>query len=206
MITGIWGKKIGMTQVFVKNKVVPVTVIDVAHWIVTQIKTNDSDGYSAVQVGGIKKKYVNEPFSADWLQKPKRYFATLREVRLANDASADVKVGKPLELSAVLTVGDAVDVFGKTRGCGFAGVVKRHGFHGAPASHGSTMGRRTGSLSFMRSRGRVIKGKRMPGHMGNESCVMQKLEVITIESGARVVAVKGSIPGKTGSLVFLRKV
>lgn len=194
-----------MTQVFVKNKVVPVTVIDVAHWIVTQIKTNENDGYSAVQVGGIKKKYVNEPFSQDWLKKPKRFFATLREVRLATDAQ-NLKVGKPLELSEVLTVGDAVDVFGKTGGCGFAGVVKRHGFRGAPASHGSTMGKRPGSLGFMRSRGRVIKGKRLPGHMGNESCVMQKLEVITIESGARVVAVKGSIPGKAGSLVFLRKV
>lgn len=204
MIAGIWGKKVGMTQVFVNNKVVPVTVIDVAHWVVTQVKTQASDGYSAVQIGGIKKKYVNEPFSPAWLQQPKKYFAALKEVRLDADAQ-NVTVGAPLDVSTILAVGDAVDIFGKTRGCGFSGVIKRHDFNGPPGSHGSTMGKRPGSMSFMRSRGRVIKGKRLPGQFGNESVVMQNLEVINVESGAHMVTVKGSIPGKTGSLVFLRK-
>jgi large subunit ribosomal protein L3 len=205
MVNGLWGKKIGMTQVFSdKGVVVPVTVIDVARWFVTQVKTKDRDGYNAVQVGRVKDKYAGKEFSADWLKKAKNYFTFVREVKV-EEIPADVVVGVPANFENIVAAGDKVDVTGTTKGCGFAGVIKRHDFNGPPGSHGSTMGRRTGSLSFMRSRGRVIKGKRMPGHMGVDQCVMQRLEVIRVEPDAQVVIVKGSIPGKTGSLVFLSK-
>lgn len=204
MVNGLWGKKIGMTQVFSEeNKVVPVTVIDVAHWYVTQIKTLETDGYNAIKLGCVKQKYTDQSFSPQWLSEPRKYFSAFKEVPM--DAGTEgIEIGKPLDWN-VIVQGDTVDVFGITKGAGFQGVVKRHGFSGGRASHGATFGRFTGSLSFMRSRGRVIKGKRMPGHMGVDRRVMKNLRVIKVEPEAQVVLVKGSVPGKTGSLVFVRK-
>lgn len=204
MITGLWGKKIGMTQIFSEQGVVPVTAIDVAQWMVTRVKTKDQDGYDAVQIGRVKDKYAREQFSIDWTKKPNQYFSFIKEIHL-NQPAADIVVGNPADFHALLNVGDKVDVSGKTKGCGFAGVVRRHNFNGPPATHGSTMGKRTGSLSFMRSRGRVIKGKRMPGHLGNEQHMVKNLEVMRIEAEAKIVLVKGAVPGKSGSLVFVRK-
>lgn len=204
MITGLWGKKIGMTQIFSeKQKVVPVTVIDISQWFVTQVKTKDKDGYDAVKMGRIKDKYAAQEFTQDWLKEASKYFSDFKEVRLQE--ATDAQVGQAADVSAILAQGDNVDVFGVSKGAGFQGVVKRHGFAGGRASHGATFGRFTGSLSFMRSRGRVIKGKKMPGHMGVERCMMKNLEVIKIQPEARVILVKGSVPGKSGSLVFVRK-
>src|SRR5579885_1671934 len=204
MVKGLWGKKIGMTQIFSENGVVPVTVIDVANWFITQVKTKDRDGYNAVQIGRVKDKYAQQAFSADWLKKPNEYFSVMREVHLGEEAG-NFTVGEPANFITSINTGEMVDVTGITKGCGFAGVVRRHDFNGPPASHGSTMGKRTGSLSFMRSRGRVIKGKRMPGHMGVDQQVMQGLEVIKVEPETQIVAVTGSVPGKAGSLVFIEK-
>lgn len=204
MVSGIWGRKIGMTQVFSdKQQVVPVTVIDVAHWYVTQIKTKDRDGYHAVKMGRVKDKYTREVFSNDWLREPRKYFSAFKEVPL--DEQSDLVVGTPADVGAVLAKGDNVDVFGITRGLGFQGVVKRHGFAGGRATHGSKFHRRPGGMSCTRSRGRVFKGKRLPGHTGTEQQVMKNLEVIKIEPEARVMLVKGSVPGKSGSLVYVRK-
>lgn len=211
MVNGLWGKKVGMTQVFsVENKVVPVTVIDVSNWYVTQIKTQKTDGYSAVKLGCVKNKFAHLPFSNDWLSEPRKHFSAFKEVPLAEseeneEPTAGIEVGHAADPSVLIGPGDTVDVFGVTKGAGFQGVVKRHGFAGGKASHGSTFGRHTGGLSFMRSRGRVIKGKRMPGHMGTDRRCMRNLEVIKVEQDARVVLVKGSVPGKSGSLVFVRK-
>lgn len=205
MINGLWGRKIGMTQVFTdEHKVVPVTVIDLADWFITQVKTKEQDGYQAVQVGCVKKKYAGQNFSAEWLQEPKKYFSALKEVALADNAES-VTVGQPADIEAILAKGDSVDVFGITVGRGFQGGVKRHGFSGGRGSHGDKLGRAPGSLSHMRSQGRVIKGKKMPGHMGTERRVIKNLEIIRIESKAQVVFVKGSVPGKSGALVFVRK-
>lgn len=202
---GLWGKKIGMTQVFSdEKKVVPVTAIDLSNWYVTQIKSKEVDGYNAVQLGCVKDRYVGQNFSIDWLKNPRKYFVALKEVK-TEDSALNIEVGQPASLSRLLSAGDTVDVFGITKGAGFQGVVKRHGFAGGRASHGATFGRFTGSLSFMRSRGRVIKGKGMPGHMGVNRRVMKNLKVIKVESDANVVLVKGSIPGKSGSLVFIQK-
>ena len=206
MVNGLWGKKIGMTQVFSEDrKVVPVTVIDVSQWIVTRVKTKDNDGYDAMQLGYLKDKYAQQQFSSDWLQSPQKYFTLFKEVQCSEGADASI-IGKQLsELEEVLVQGDYVDVFGLTIGRGFQGAVKRHGFAGGPASHGSKLGRIPGSLSFMRSQGRVIKGKKMPGHMGVEQRVMKNLKVVKIAPESRMVLIKGSIPGKSGSLVFVRK-
>jgi large subunit ribosomal protein L3 len=205
MISGLWGKKIGMTQIFADNgQVVPVTVIDVAHWIVTQIKTAENDGYAAVQLGCLKKGYEGEEFSSDWLKQPQRYFSVIQEVHIV-DTNHDLQVGKRADIAALLAKGDSVDVFGQTIGRGFQGGVKRHGFTGGPATHGDCLGRRPGSIGFMRSRGRVIKGWNMAGHMGADRRVMKNLEIMRIEADAHIVLVKGSVPGKSGSLVYMRK-
>lgn len=204
MVKGLWGKKVGMTQVFAGNKVVPVTVIDVAQWLVTRVKTKEKDGYDALQIGRVRDRFVDKAFTADWLKKPRSYFSIMREVKVQEVAS-DMVVGSSVDFHTKVSTGEFVDVFGRTKGCGFAGVVRRHGFNGPPASHGHTMGKKTGSLSFMRSRGRVIKGKRMPGHLGNVNRVMRGLEIVRIEPASNVILVKGSVPGKAGSLVFVRK-
>lgn len=204
MISGLWGIKIGMTQVFAGDKVVPVTAIDVANWVVTAVHTEEKNGYFAIQLGCIRKRYADQPFANEWLQKPSLYFSHLKEVRLTQMPD-NLVIGQPLDLEAVLTAGDKVDVAGKTRGRGFAGVVRRHGFAGARASHGTTMGKRPGALSWMRAHGRVIKGKKLPGHMGNKRRMMGNLEIVRVEKDSKVLLVKGSIPGHSGSLVFVRK-
>jgi len=209
MIRGLWGKKIGMTQVFLEDSVVPVTAVDVSGWIVTNVRTKDRDGYSAVQVGRIKDRYASKKFDISWLKKPKVYFSFLREICLDKDVSeiegASIAIGKPADFLSILTEGDFVDVFGRSKGCGFAGVVRRYNFAGPPGSHGSTMGKKPGSIGFMCSNGRVIKGKKMPGHMGNRKCVVEGLKIVKVDKDSDVVLVKGGIPGKSGSLVFLRK-
>lgn len=205
MINGFWGTKIGMTQVFSDDhKVVPVTVIDLARWLVTQVKTKNVDGYSAVQLGCVKKRFESEDFSSEWMKNPEKYFSTRKEVRLVNDLE-NVAVGSSIDIDTVIAKGDNVDVVGITIGRGFQGGVKRHGFKGGRASHGDKLGRKPGSLGNMRSQGRVIKNKRMPGHMGVDRCMIKNLEIVQIEPQSRIVLVKGSVPGKSGSLVYLKK-
>ncbi len=217
MVNGLWGKKVGMTQVFSEeDAVIPVTVIDISDWYVTQIKTLKTDGYNALQLGRVRKKYASQEFSADWLRKPKTYFSECREVLYSPEAVKEaaegeeapegINVGQSVDKIVSLSTGDVVDVFGISKGLGFQGVVRRHGFSGGPASHGSTFGRLPGSLGNQTACGRVSKGKKMPGHRGGNRVAMKNVEVIDIEPEARVVLVKGSVPGKAGSLVFLRKV
>ncbi len=204
MINGLWGKKLGMTQVFAQdNKVVPVTVIETGNWVITQIKTQARDGYSALQIGCLKLRYQGKEFDIAWLKKLATYFALVREVPLDNDDHG-LEIGHMLALSADLVKGTTVDVFGTTKGCGFAGVIKRHGFAGGGASHGSMMHRRAGSISSYRAQGRVIKGKRMAGHMGAVQRVAKNLQVIEVDATKNVVLVKGSVPGKAGSFLFVR--
>ena len=204
MVAGLWGKKIGMTQLFAEDKVIPVTAINVGHWVVTNIKTEVRDGYNAVQVGLVKERYVQEQFSAEWLKKTKNYFVFLREIK-QDDAVAGLDIGQTLDCASVLNLGDKVNLTGATIGRGFAGGVKRYNFRGGCASHGSKLGRKPGSASFFRAEGKVIKGKRLPGHMGVKQRFMENLEVVHIDQGAAVVLVKGSVPGKGGSLVFMQK-
>lgn len=205
MVSGLWGKKIGMTQVFSeKNAVVPVTVINVGGWFVTNIRTVERDGYTALQVGCVKNRYANDSFSVNWIKEPKKYFSVIREIRVSLDEDVPA-VGAPLDITSIVEKGTLVDVFGVSKGCGFAGVLRRHNFSGPPASHGHTMGNRTGSIGCHATQGKVIKGKKMPGHKGNVKCVTRCLEVVKVEPKEQVVVIKGSVPGKAGSLVFIRK-
>ncbi len=204
MVSGIWGKKVGMTQVFDNDEVVPVTVIDVSDWVVTGIKTKERDGYNAIQVGCLRKRYSGQKPAASWMKKLNQYFGVVREIPV-KELPAALTIGQPVDFFEELQVGEHVNVFGVTRGHGFAGVMKRWGFAGAPASHGATMGRRPGSLSFMRAQGRVIKGKKMPGHMGVQRRVMKNLDVVKVEKDGPVVMVKGSVPGHVGSLLYIQR-
>ena len=204
MISGIWGKKIGMAQVFENDKVIPVTVIDVSDWYITGIKTEDRDGYNAIQVGRVKKRYSGQRPTVDWIKKASMYFEVLREIPV-DKLPAGIAIGKPATFYNEMQKGELVNVFGVTRGRGFAGVVKRWRFGGPPASHGATMGKMPGSLSFMRTHGRVIKGKKLPGHMGAVRRVMKNLDVVNIEKDGSIVLVKGSVPGHSGSLLFLQR-
>lgn len=199
-----WGKKIGMSQVFKGNKVVPVTAIDVSHWLITNIKTLERDGYNAVQVGMLKDRFNQDTFSAEWLTEAKKYFYHLREIAFDGDMTS-LHIGQPIGFSQLINSGEFVDVVGQTIGRGFQGVVKRHNFRGAPASHGSNMGKRPGSSSSYRSQGKIIKNKKFPGHMGADMQVMKNLEVVSVNTDANVVLVKGSVPGKAGSLLCIRK-
>jgi large subunit ribosomal protein L3 len=204
MVTGFWGKKIGMTQVFKGDKVVPVTAINTSNWLITQIKNEEKDGYHAIQVGCLKTKYQEKSFEEKWLTDPSRYFSNIHEIKV-KVPSQDLAVGKTAELLSIVSEGNFVDVLGTTIGRGFAGTVKRHNFKGGSGGHGDKTGRRTGSVSFMRSRGRVIKGKRLPGHMGVSRKTVKNLEVVKIDPETRLILVKGSVPGKTGSLVYVTK-
>lgn len=204
-MTGIWGRKIGMTQVFVNDKVVPVTAIDISDWHVTNVKTKERDGYDAVQLGIVKDRYKNETYSKEWIKKPSIYYSFIREIPLKN-ALADVTIGQPVNFADVVTVGELVDVFGMTIGKSFAGVVKRWRFAGPPGSHGSTMGNRPGSIGSLVKSGHVVKGKKLPGHMGCRNRAMQKLPVVMVKPETKTLLVKGSIPGKSGNLVFIRRV
>jgi large subunit ribosomal protein L3 len=205
MIRGFWGLKIGMTQLFTDENAIPVTAVQAGSWIIIGIKTKERDGYDAVRIGLLRPRYRDQAFMSDWLKKLATYFALTREVKL--DAPQEsLIVGALFNPGQAVEEGDRVDVIGTSKGMGFSGVVKRHHFNGPPASHGSTMGNRTGSISHFRAHGRVIKGKRMPGRAGGDQCTVRNLSVVKtgLENGS-VVLIKGSIPGKAGSLVFVRK-
>jgi len=206
MISGLWGKKLGMAQVFGQNKeAIPVTVIDASHWYITQIKTKDRDGYNALQVGYTRTRYHDKPFDMQWLASLKRYFAHVKEIHLT-DAASDVAVGQPAPFAPGMDIGTLVDVQGVSKGRGFAGVMKRHGFSGGGDSHGSMFHRRPGAISHMRTRGRVIKGKRLPGHMGVKQCTVKNAQVAGVNPEKMIVLVKGAVPGTTGAPVFVGKV
>jgi large subunit ribosomal protein L3 len=205
MLAGALGRKVGMTQIFSEEKVIPVTAIEFDNWYVTEIKKNEKDGYDAVQLGSLRPKYQGKEFSNEWLKNKKKFFAILKEVS-RTDLEQDVVPGQPIDFSPLLVVGEFLDVYGTTKGRGFQGVVKRHGFAGGPASHGPRMGRRPGSIGFIRAGGRVMKGQKMPGHMGTDSRVIRNLKIVKVDPDSKLVLVKGSVPGNSGSFVFMKKV
>jgi large subunit ribosomal protein L3 len=205
MMSGLWGKKLGMTQTFGQNKdVVPVTVIDAAHWYITHIKTKARDGYDAIQVGCVRPRYQKQKFDKRWITNLKHYFAHVAEVASIKTVET-LTVGQPAPFADVFAIGERVDVRGISKGRGFTGVVKRHGFTGGRSSHGSMFHRRPGAIGHMRTRGRVIKGKRLPGHMGVARCTVKNSQVIAVDADNMVVLVKGAVPGMVGAPVFVGK-
>ena len=205
MIQGFWGRKVGMTQVFSDdNKVVPVTAVDASGWFVSQVKTEERDGYNAVQVVYPRKKYQSETFKSDWLKKKSEHFRWVKEIALS-EITDDINIGKAFDFSNIVAEKETVDVVGVTKGCGFSGVIRRHGYAGGPKAHGSGFKRRPGSIGFMCATGKVIKGKGMPGHMGVEQRTSKNLEVVQVKTDDSLFLIKGSMAGKPGSLVYIRR-
>ncbi len=199
---GILGRKLGMTQVFTKDgKLIPVTVVEVTPNTVMQVKTVESDGYNAIQLGfqEKKEKNANKPEMGRAKKAnttPKRY---LKEIR---DYEGTYNVGDTLS-AAVFEVGDVVDVTGTSKGKGFTGVIKRHNQSRGPETHGSRYHRRPGSMGTMLPK-RVLKGKKLSGHMGVETITIQNLEVIEVNENENYILVSGNIPGAKNSLVLIR--
>ena len=202
---GILGKKIGMTQVFtVEGKLIPVTVVLVEPNVVSQIKTVEKDGYNAIQLAtnSTKEKHVNKP-QMGHLKKantePKRF---LREIRGVN--VEEYTLGQVIKAEEIFNAGDMVDVTGISKGKGFQGVIKRWNQSRGPMGHGSQYHRGVGSLGTMRPM-HVIKGKHMPGHMGNVQRTVQNLEIVSVDVENNVILIKGNVPGPKNSYIVIRE-
>ena len=200
----IVGKKIGMTQLFdEKGKVIPVTVIEAGPCVVVQKKTTENDGYEAVQIGfGDKsEKNVNKPMKGHFAKADVAFKRVLREFRL-DDCSA-LNVGDIIKADT-FTVGDAVDVCGTSKGKGFAGAIKRHGYSRLKETHGSgPVHRHAGSMGANSTPSKVYKGKGLPGHMGAERVTVQNLDVVKVDVENNLIALRGAIPGPKGGVVFI---
>jgi large subunit ribosomal protein L3 len=206
MIAGLLGKKIGMSQVFGKDgAVIPVTVIHAGPCVVLQRKEAAKDGYDAVQLGFgvIKSHRLNKAEQGHLVKAGKGAFRTLREMR--SDATPEYSVGAEISAAEVFKVGDHVDVTGTSKGKGYAGVIKRWGFAGFPGSHGThEYFRHGGSIGNRSFPGRVFKGKKMAGQLGNARTTVQNLEIVALHANEHLLLLKGSIPGPNGEVVMVR--
>ena len=204
MINAIYGKKIGMTQLFNdKDEVVAVTVIQAEPNTVCQVKTVETDGYEAVQLGfgAIKEKRLTNPMRGHFDKlgvEPKRH---LREVRVEN--AAEYQPGDQQTVAAFAEV-KKVDVTGTSKGKGFQGVIKRHGFGGGPGGHGAHFHRAPGSIGMCATPSRVLKGVRLPGHMGCDQVTIKNLEVVRVDEDLNLILVKGAVPGGKNGIVRVR--
>ena len=203
-VKGLLGEKLGMTQVWDENnKVVPVTVVQAGPSVVTQVRTPDVDGYSAIQIafGAIDPRKVNKPDAGHFAKAgvtPRRHIIEVR----TPDAS-EYTLGQELT-AGIFETGQVVDVVGTTKGKGFAGVMKRHGFHGLRASHGVKRAHRSaGSIGACATPGRVFKGKKMAGRMGGDRQTTQNLKVQAVDIERGLILIKGAIPGSKGGIVFI---
>lgn len=206
-MTGLIGKKLGMTQLFsADGSVVPVTVIETGPCVVVQKKEAARDGYNAVQLGfGSKKNQrVNKPEQGHMKKVGRGAFQILREFR--SEDVAQYQVGQEIKVSDLFKAGDWVDVTGTSKGRGFAGVIKRWGFGGFPASHGThEYFRHGGSIGNRSFPGRVFKGKKMAGHWGNERVSVQNLEVVEVRPERNLLLLKGSVPGSKRGVLMIRR-
>ncbi len=204
MTKGLIGKKIGMTQIFDEaGKVVPVTVIEAGPCVVTQLKTAENDGYTAVQLGfeDLSPKHVNKPMTGHFKKNDLPFKRTLKEFRL--DDISNVNVGDILKAD-VFAAGDVIDVSGVSKGKGFQGAIKRHNQHRLKETHGSgPVVRQAGSMGACSSPSRIFKGKGMAGHMGAENVTVQNLVIVKIDAENNLIAIKGAIPGPKGGVVCI---
>ena len=204
---GILGKKIGMTRVYGEiGQTIPVTVIEAGPCKVLQVKTPEVDGYSAIQVGFSDKKAsrVNKPVAGHLKKSDSEGYYFVREFRVEDVAV--YTVGQAISIDEIMKVGDKVDVQGISKGRGFQGVIKRHGFAGGGSGHGSMFHRAPGSIGCSAYPGRVVKGKKMPGRMGNDTVLRKNVVVVDIRPEENVVLLKGPLPGaKNGLLKIFKK-
>ena len=208
----IIGKKLGSSQIFNGAEVVPITVIEAGPCAITQIKTKEKDGYDALQLGFGSKKKLNKPLTGHLKKLGK--FSWLREIRaekieIKSDDKTEEKEIKELKLGDKIDVGifkegDRVKISGLSKSKGFQGVVKRHGFHGAPASHGTKHNLRAPGSIGPTYPERVIKGRKMGGRMGGERVTVKNLKVVKVDSLNNILAIKGAVPGKRGTLLEIK--
>lgn len=216
---GIIGKKVGMTQIFdLDGSVIPVTVIEAGPCYVTQIRTLERDGYTAIQMGFDEVAPRSNDTSR--LKKPEQGhlhreslasaqlpdLRVLREFRIKNGETLDVEEGAKITIGSVFTKGDFVDVVGTSKGRGFAGTIKRHGFNRQPKTHGaSDRERAPGSIGASATPSRVLRGLRMAGRMGNDRVTVQNLQVVAVDDEKNLLAVRGSVPGIKGGIVVIKE-
>jgi large subunit ribosomal protein L3 len=207
MTTGIVGRKCGMTRVFTEEgDSIPVTVIEAQPNRITQVKTVENDGYRAVQVtaGSRKASHVSKPRAGHFAAAKVEAGDTMREFRLDDGDQAEFAVGGEIRVDQ-FQAGQRVDVIGTTIGKGFAGTVKRHNFSMQDATHGNSLSHRApGSIGQNQSPGRVWKGKKMSGHMGNVRRTTQNLEVVRVDADKNLILIRGAVPGHSGGTVFVR--
>lgn len=205
MQKAIIGKKVGMTQIFDESgKVIPVTVIEAGPCTITQVKTEDREGYSAVQMGfqDVAARKLTKPELGHLKKAGEAVKKYLKEFRL--DSAETMKVGDTLKAD-VFAAGDCVDVTGISKGKGYAGVIKRYNAHRGPMSHGAgPMHRHQGSMGACSDPSKIMKGKMMPGHLGAEQVTVQNLDVVKVDPELNLIAVRGAVPGPKGGIVFLK--
>lgn len=204
MSAGLIGKKLGMTQIFSEDGVaVPVTVIEVTPSVVVQKKTIEKDGYEAVQLGfdRVKQNRLTKPLQGHFRAADRGYFRVLREFRSFPEPC---EIGQELKAD-LFSAGDHVDIVGTTKGKGFAGVIKRHGFGGGRATHGSMFHRAPGSIGASADPSRVFKGKKLPGHMGSERVTIQNVIVWAVRPEQNLILVKGAVPGGKNGIVLIKR-
>jgi len=205
---GLLGRKVGMTRVFTdEGDSIPVTVIDVSNNRVTQVKTPDNDGYSALQItfGARRASRVTKPEAGHLAKAGVEAGEIMQEFRVAADAAAAHAAGSNIAVTGVFAVGDKVDVQGTSIGKGFQGTIKRHNFKSQRASHGNSRSHRVpGSISMAQDPGRVFPGKKMSGHMGDVTKSVQNLPIVRIDEARQLLLIKGAIPGSAGGFVTVR--
>ena len=208
MIDAIIGRKLGMTQQFLADgRAAPLTVIEVGPCFVLQIKNEEKDGYEAVKIafGQGKGRYAKKPILGE-MKKAGKKAAPALIVEVGGNGK-DLEIGGEVKVDDVFQEGDLVQVTGVSKGRGFAGVIKRWGFHGGPATHGQSDRRRApGSIGQRTTPGRVAKGKKMPGHMGNRKVTIRNLEAVKIDKSKHLLYVKGAVPGARGGMVVIKKI
>jgi large subunit ribosomal protein L3 len=206
MSIGLIGRKVGMTSVFQDDgTMVGVSVVAIEPNTVTRLRTAERDGYTAVQLGTDRRKSLTKPRAGQLkgLPKASTTLGTLREFRV--DDPGEYELGQTLAIGDLFSPGDLVDVTGVSKGKGFAGHIKRHGFHRGPKTHGSDHHRAPGSIGPGTTPGRVYRGLKMAGHMGDERATTRKLRVVRTDAERNLLLVKGPLPGARGSLIVVRK-
>ena len=204
MVKEIYGKKVGMTQIFTEDGIaVPVTAIEAKPLTVVGKKTADKEGYNAIVVsfGEIKEKNANKPLKGIFAKANTEVQKYLREIKVEN--VDEYEIGSKITVEAFDT-NDRVDIQGTSKGKGFQGNIKRHGQHRGPMSHGSMYHRRPGSMGATSTPGRVFKGKKLPGHMGRVTITIQNLDVVRVDMDKNVILLKGSVPGAKGSILKIK--
>lgn len=201
----ILGKKLGMTQVFTEEGIViPVTVIEVGPMKVVQKKNAEKDGYNAIQIGygDVKEKRINKPLKGHFEKANVEVKRFLREIRVDN--IDEYEIGQEIKAD-IFAAGDKVDAIGTSKGKGYQGAIKRHNQHRGPMTHGSKYHRGIGSMGGSATPARILKGKKMPGQMGNERVTVQNLEVVRVDAEKNFILVKGAVPGPKGGLITIKE-